>query len=367
MSVEQQLAAGLASWLTGELAKHGASYGGDESIAQYLLSIEGDDDLAAYIQSFLGDTREISELSAELIRRRKALGGPAAAAAAARAAPASPEPAQASPAVGGFYLKKQDEPAPAPAPAKKKGKEKQPAGEAGAAAQQQQQAAQGLTQEDVDKARQGLAPQERSRFGGIVVSKGRAGKGKTVDPAELAQRGLLLPGRRRCDCMATRHRLVGNCITCGKIVCEQEGEGTCLFCVELQAAAAGGPEAAAAAVAAAAAEGQKKGKKSAGKGDLRATAFMQTDPRRSEPKRVAGKGASTDPQAGEEARLERALAQKNKLVEFDRTAAQRTVIIDDQASAPRRGGAGGRGRGGGGGGGGGLSGRSGAGRKEHPD
>ena len=26
------------------------------------------------------------------------------------------------------------------------------------------------------------------------------------------------------------HKLVNNCFSCGKIVCEQEGEGPCLFC-----------------------------------------------------------------------------------------------------------------------------------------
>ena len=33
-----------------------------------------------------------------------------------------------------------------------------------------------------------------------------------------------------CYCQATKHGLVNNCINCGKIVCEQEGEGPCLFC-----------------------------------------------------------------------------------------------------------------------------------------
>ena len=33
-----------------------------------------------------------------------------------------------------------------------------------------------------------------------------------------------------CYCQCTRHKLVNNCISCGKVVCEQEGEGPCLFC-----------------------------------------------------------------------------------------------------------------------------------------
>lgn len=41
---------------------------------------------------------------------------------------------------------------------------------------------------------------------------------------------FLVPGRQICYCQCTRHKLVNNCVNCGKIVCEQEGEGPCLFC-----------------------------------------------------------------------------------------------------------------------------------------
>ncbi|KYQ90045.1 hypothetical protein DLAC_08629 [Tieghemostelium lacteum] len=33
-----------------------------------------------------------------------------------------------------------------------------------------------------------------------------------------------------CDCQATKHKLITNCLNCGKIVCEQEGKGPCQFC-----------------------------------------------------------------------------------------------------------------------------------------
>jgi activating signal cointegrator 1 len=29
------------------------------------------------------------------------------------------------------------------------------------------------------------------------------------------------------------HALIGNCLKCGKIVCEQEGAGPCLFCIDM--------------------------------------------------------------------------------------------------------------------------------------
>lgn len=39
-----------------------------------------------------------------------------------------------------------------------------------------------------------------------------------------------LAARRPCDCQAAKHKLLGNCLQCGKISCEEEGEGPCLFC-----------------------------------------------------------------------------------------------------------------------------------------
>ncbi|KAJ4448144.1 hypothetical protein ANN_10157 [Periplaneta americana] len=44
---------------------------------------------------------------------------------------------------------------------------------------------------------------------------------------------ILLKGRHRCDCQASKHKLVNNCLKCGRIVCEQEGSGPCLFCDNL--------------------------------------------------------------------------------------------------------------------------------------
>nr|CDS27322.1 activating signal cointegrator 1 [Hymenolepis microstoma] len=43
----------------------------------------------------------------------------------------------------------------------------------------------------------------------------------------------VLPGRHPCQCLAVRHCLVANCTNCGRIVCEQEGQGTCYFCGNL--------------------------------------------------------------------------------------------------------------------------------------
>lgn len=44
---------------------------------------------------------------------------------------------------------------------------------------------------------------------------------------------ILLPGRHPCECLAQKHKLINNCINCGRIACEQEGSGPCLFCGSL--------------------------------------------------------------------------------------------------------------------------------------
>lgn len=36
--------------------------------------------------------------------------------------------------------------------------------------------------------------------------------------------------RKVCGCLATIHKPVGNCLACGRIACEEEGEGICCFC-----------------------------------------------------------------------------------------------------------------------------------------
>lgn len=44
-------------------------------------------------------------------------------------------------------------------------------------------------------------------------------------------------GRAACHCQATTHPLFTNCTACGKIVCQQEGEGPCYFCGSMVTAA----------------------------------------------------------------------------------------------------------------------------------
>lgn len=115
---------------------------------------------------------------------------------------------------------------------------------------------------------------------------------------------VLLKGRRICDCQAAEHKLINNCLGCGRIVCEQEGSGSCLFCQEpvytpeeeLQIAKA-----------ASSTKAQSKSKK--------------------QPQQPATGKAN---QKKESASLKEALAQRDRLLEYDKNSEKRTTVIDDE-------------------------------------
>ncbi|KAL6997318.1 hypothetical protein U1Q18_007443 [Sarracenia purpurea var. burkii] len=107
--------------------------------------------------------------------------------------------------------------------------------------------------------------------------------GKVVSLAEAAKGSIVFQQGKPCSCQARRHGLISNCLSCGKIVCEQEGEGPCHFCGALVL---------------------REGSTYAG---LEEGAFPLSDA---------------------EAAAE---AYAKRLVEYDRNAAARTTVIDDQS------------------------------------
>ena len=160
-----------------------------------------------------------------------------------------------------------------------------------------------LTTEQADEARGVLGPmfgdapmgEAGGRKGGEGGAAGAAAAmGTTNRPVKTAKEKKKKPakekmtlddvertpvaGRRLCDCQAQTHDLVGNCLSCGRIVCAQEGIGPCLFC--------GAPW-----------------------------------------------GAKYDPPAGAASAESDAAARafKDRLVSYDREAAARTTVLDDQA------------------------------------
>ncbi|KAH8303357.1 hypothetical protein KR059_008853 [Drosophila kikkawai] len=120
---------------------------------------------------------------------------------------------------------------------------------------------------------------------------------------------ILLKGRRSCECQAAQHKLINNCMGCGRIVCEQEGSGPCLFCGEsvftteemmrlAKAAREAKPNAKPA---------TKQGKKS----------------------KDSGKDSAAKEAAAKES-LDKALAQRDRLLEYDKNSEKRTTVIDDE-------------------------------------
>ncbi|KAJ9677405.1 hypothetical protein PVL29_022403 [Vitis rotundifolia] len=107
--------------------------------------------------------------------------------------------------------------------------------------------------------------------------------GKVVSLAEAAKGSIVFKQGKPCTCQARQHTLVSNCLSCGKIVCEQEGEGPCSFCGALV---------------------------------LR------------EGSTYAGLDESIVPLTDAEAAAE---AYAKRLVEYDRDSAARTTVIDDQS------------------------------------
>ncbi|XP_029354797.1 activating signal cointegrator 1 [Echeneis naucrates] len=117
---------------------------------------------------------------------------------------------------------------------------------------------------------------------------------------------VLLPGRHACDCLAQKHKLINNCIACGRIVCEQEGSGPCLFCGKLVCTK----------------EEQE---------------ILQRDSNKSQKlrKKLMGDCVQRDYLPHQEAKmkagLEKAVQHKDKLLEYDKNSVRRTQVLDDES------------------------------------
>nr|XP_006629131.2 PREDICTED: activating signal cointegrator 1 [Lepisosteus oculatus] len=125
---------------------------------------------------------------------------------------------------------------------------------------------------------------------------------------------VLLPGRHPCECLAQKHRLINNCLTCGRIVCEQENSGPCLFCGSLVCTK----------------EEQEIIQRDSNKSQKLLKKLMGGGDRASQ---ACGTEREFLPQ--QEARtksgLEKALQHKEKLLEYDRNSVRRTQVIDDES------------------------------------
>lgn len=116
---------------------------------------------------------------------------------------------------------------------------------------------------------------------------------------------ILLPGRNSCDCLAQKHKLINNCLSCGRIVCEQEGSGPCLFCGNLVCTR----------------EEQEILLRDSNKSQKLRKKLMGDGEREYLPRQEARMKAG----------LEKALQHKDKLLEFDRNSVRRTQVLDDES------------------------------------
>lgn len=132
-----------------------------------------------------------------------------------------------------------------------------------------------------------------------VTQKNTGTKKKTAYTNLYAQDGtmnnvIMLKGRRLCNCEASKHKLISNCLRCARIVCEQEGSGPCLFCGNLVCTD----------------EEQRLIESDSNTGkQLKKTLSAQERPE------------------GWEA----AIAMRNRLIDYDRMSEKRTTVIDDES------------------------------------
>jgi len=135
-------------------------------------------------------------------------------------------------------------------------------------------------------------------------AKGKSGKYVNLYASDGRVQGdtILLKGRRHCDCQAAQHKLINNCLGCGRIVCEQEGSGPCLCCGDPVHT----PE-----------EEQQLAKAVREKGGSKASAS-------------ASASASKQGKKNTKEALDKALAQRDRLLEYDKNSEKRTTVIDDE-------------------------------------
>jgi len=122
--------------------------------------------------------------------------------------------------------------------------------------------------------------------------------GKTNDTVQL-------PGRHACECQAAKHKLINNCTSCGRIVCAQEGSGPCFFCSNLVCS-----------------KEEQEILNRQNKKSEQLLKKLTSDEQRSKYKTS---------KTVEEEKQDRAIANKNRLLDYDANCEKRTKVIDDES------------------------------------
>ncbi|XP_054165569.1 activating signal cointegrator 1-like [Oppia nitens] len=126
----------------------------------------------------------------------------------------------------------------------------------------------------------------------------------------------LFPGRRQCNCEASRHELVSNCLNCGRIVCEQEGIGNCFTCGQMVMTR----------------QQRQSMRQMEEEGKLALKAIVTDQLLSSDKSKKKSNSGLKDIAATLEINksLAKAIGHKDQMLEFDRNSFVRTKVIDDQ-------------------------------------
>ncbi|XP_026565418.1 activating signal cointegrator 1 [Pseudonaja textilis] len=288
---EAEMVAPFVSWCMGELR---GTFGLDvsEEIIQYILSIDDEEEIREYVTDLIqGRDGQKKYFIDELVARWKQ----------SRSTTLDPLP----------LCQKRDDILDTPRPGdqtkrgRHKGRNKQ---ETPIYVEACQPVEKVKTPLDLAKA------QEVTRGSNSCSSKKKAKYVNLYTKEGQDKLAVMLPGRHSCECLAQKHKLINNCLTCGRIVCEQEGSGPCLFCGTLVCTK----------------EEQD---------------VLQRDSNKSQKllKKLLGgaeNSGKADPSDKDslqlrEARLksglETAVKHKDKLLEYDKNSVRRTQVIDDES------------------------------------
>ena len=268
------MAAPTVEWLCQELTKL-LGFEATEDIGNYILSIETAEDVEDYLGDLLGDKTipKNKKFINEAKRRWR------------------PPPKKIDLPDDVKVYRKQDTnetflPSK-PGKASKKTKGRKSGGASNNAAQNQ------ATPQKSSESPKQTPRSKESKKQKFVPLFSKQGEAKTV---------AMLPGRHGCDCLATKHALINNCTSCGRIVCDQEGSGPCLFCGALVCT--------------------KDEEEVLARGSKKSEALRT--------QLMGGQMLSSQAEAYRKG-LHRAMEHKNKLLEYDRTSAKRTQVIDDES------------------------------------
>ncbi|XP_055869636.1 activating signal cointegrator 1-like isoform X2 [Biomphalaria glabrata] len=144
----------------------------------------------------------------------------------------------------------------------------------------------------------GIGAKKKTKFVSLYSKEGQA---KSV---------IHLPGRHICECQAAKHKLINNCIQCGRIVCEQEGAGPCVFCGSLVCTP----------------EDQELIDKGSKKGEKLRQRLLKGGSQSTSKQNNTNDSLLDKNQKG----FEQALQHRNKLLEYDKYSVRRTQVIDDE-------------------------------------